>query len=97
MVEFDKKCGLYRLGLKVFRLGSVVSKSNGSRQAGGSAVWEPRGRDRRDLLPLVADGDQALCLHRFDGSHPVRVPFFESACVRRSIVGLRSESFWPPA
>jgi IclR family transcriptional regulator, KDG regulon repressor len=78
MVEFDKKCGLYRLGLKVFRLGSVVSKSMDLVKQADPLLWSLAEETDETFFLLVADGDQALCLHRFDGSHPVRVPFFES-------------------
>jgi DNA-binding IclR family transcriptional regulator len=78
MVEFDKKAGKYRLGLKNFRLGSVVSKSMELvKQADPLLMGVAEETDETSFL-LVADGNEALCLRRFDGSHHVRVLFLEA-------------------
>jgi DNA-binding IclR family transcriptional regulator len=77
MVEFDRKTSRYRLGLKIFRLGSVVSKSMellSQAEPLLSIVTEEI--DESSFL-LVADGHEALCLRRFDGSHNIRVLFME--------------------
>jgi DNA-binding IclR family transcriptional regulator len=77
MVEFDKGTSLYRLGLKTFRLGSVVSKSMElAKQADPLLRNVTEDTDETSFL-LVADGNEALCLRRFDGSHHVRVLFME--------------------
>jgi DNA-binding IclR family transcriptional regulator len=78
MVELDRKTALYHLGLKNFRLGSVVSKSMKlGRQADPllRAVAEETGETS---FLLAADGNEALCLRRFDGTHHVRVVFLEA-------------------
>ncbi|NLO27444.1 MAG: IclR family transcriptional regulator [Actinobacteria bacterium] len=77
MVEFDRKSLRYRLGLKVFRLGSVASKGMDLvRQAEPLLRSIAEETDETSLL-LVADGHQALCLLRFDGDCQVRVLFSE--------------------
>lgn len=73
MVEFDKATGRYRLGLKVYHLGSVVSKGmNLLKQADPLLELVAQETDESSFL-LVADGNEALCLRRFDGSNYVRV------------------------
>ncbi len=73
MVEFDHGTNHYQLGLKAFRLGSVVSKSMELvRQADPLLKALADETDETSFL-LVVDGNEALCLRRFDGSHHVRV------------------------
>jgi IclR family transcriptional regulator, KDG regulon repressor len=78
MVELDRKTGRYRLGLKVFRLGSVASGSlELVRQA------EPLLRDIAEetgqtALLFVSDLNEALCVRRFDGDQQVRVLVMEA-------------------
>ena len=73
MVEYDRRTNHYRLGLKAFRLGSVVSKSMQlTKQADPLLRALAEETDETSFL-LVAEGDEALCLRRFDGSHHVRV------------------------
>jgi DNA-binding IclR family transcriptional regulator len=82
MVEFDRRTNLYRLGLKAFRMGSVVSKGMELvRQADPLLTNLAEVTDETSFL-LVADGTEALCLRRFDGSHHVRVLSLEAG--RRS-------------
>ena len=73
MVDFDRRTARYRLGLKVFSLGSVAARSLGLvDQAEPLLRGITEETDETSLL-LVADGDEALCLCRFDGQEPVRV------------------------
>ena len=73
MVEFDRRTNLYRLGLKAFRMGNVVSKSMELvRQVDPMLKAIAVKADVTSFL-LVPDGMKALCLRRFDGSHHVRV------------------------
>lgn len=77
IVELDRKSLRYRLGLKVFRLGSVASKSlELVKQAEPLLRSIAEETDETSLL-LVADGHEALCLLRFDGNYQVRVLFLE--------------------
>ena len=78
MVEFDKKTGHYRLGLKTFRLGSVVSKSMELVKQADPLLWNLADETDETSFLLVADGNEALCLRRFDGTHHVRVLFLEA-------------------
>ena len=73
MVSFDRQTARYRLGLKMFRLGSVAGRSLLLvRQAEPLLRGITDETDETSLL-LVADGHEALCLGRFDGKQPVRV------------------------
>lgn len=77
MVEFDRRSLRYRLGLKVFRLGAVVSKSMDLvKQAEPLLRGITEETDETSLL-MVTDGPEALCLLRFDGDYQVRVLFAE--------------------
>ncbi len=78
MVEFEKKTGHYRLGLKTFRLGSVVSKSMELVKQADPLLWNLADETDETSFLLVADGNEALCLRRFDGTHHVRVLFLEA-------------------
>ncbi|MFH0915780.1 MAG: IclR family transcriptional regulator [bacterium] len=78
MVEFDKKAARYRLGLKTFRLGSVVSKSMELVKQADPLLRTVADETDETSFLLVADGNEALCLRRFDGTHHVRVLFLEA-------------------
>lgn len=78
MVEFEKKTGHYRLGLKMFRLGSVVSKSMELVKQADPLLWNVAEETNETSFLQVADGNEALCLRRFAGKHQVRVFFMET-------------------
>jgi IclR family KDG regulon transcriptional repressor len=78
MVEFDKKTVRYRLGLKTFRLGSVVSKSMELAKQADPLLRSVAEETEETSFLVVVDGDEALCLRRFDGTHHVRVLFLEA-------------------
>ena len=73
MIEFDKRTGRYRLGLKVFRLGSVVSKGMELLKQADPLLESVAAETDESSFLLVADGNEALCVRRFDGSSDVRV------------------------
>jgi IclR family KDG regulon transcriptional repressor len=78
MVEFDEKTTRYCLGLKIFRLGSVVSKSMELVKRADPLLRNiTEETDETSFLQAV-DGDGAICLRRFDGDHLVRVLFLEA-------------------
>lgn len=78
MVEFDEKTTRYSLGLKIFRLGSVVSKSMELVKRAEPLLRNiTEETDETSFLQAV-DGDGAICLRRFDGDHLVRVLFLEA-------------------
>jgi DNA-binding IclR family transcriptional regulator len=78
MVEFDRKTTRYRLGLKLFSMGSVASKSMELvKQADPLLRAITEETDETSLL-LVVDGNEALCLRRVDGNQPVRVLIMEA-------------------
>jgi IclR family transcriptional regulator, KDG regulon repressor len=78
MVEVDKATGGYRLGLKAFRLGSVVSKSMELTVQADAILRAVADETDETAFLVVADGEEALCLRRFDGGHHVRVPSLEA-------------------
>jgi IclR family KDG regulon transcriptional repressor len=73
MIEIDKRTGRYRLGLKVFRLGSVVSKGMDLLKQADPLLERVAEETDESSFLLVVDGNEALCLRRFDGSSDVRV------------------------
>ena len=77
MVEFDKRTARYRLGLKAFRLGSVVAKSMELVKQGDPLVAATAADTSETAFLVLADGNEALCLRRFDGSHQIRVLYLE--------------------
>ncbi|MBC7294410.1 MAG: IclR family transcriptional regulator, partial [Thermoleophilia bacterium] len=78
MVEFDRATCRYRLGLKAFRLGSVVSKSMELVKQADPLLWGIAEETNETAFLVVADGNEALCLRRVDGAHQVRVLFLEA-------------------
>lgn len=77
MVEYDRAEGRYRLGLKAFRLGSVVAKSMELVRQADPLLRQLAEETAESTFLVVAEGDQALCLRRFDGNHQVRVLVLE--------------------
>jgi DNA-binding IclR family transcriptional regulator len=77
MVDFDKKTAHYRLGLKAFRLGSVVIKSMELVKQGDPLLAAMAEETSETAFLVVDDGTEALCLRRFDGSHQIRVLYLE--------------------
>lgn len=73
MVEFDRSTGRYRLGMKVFRLGSVAAETLDLVVEAEPLLRSITDEIDETSLLLVADGDEALCLARYDGTQPVRV------------------------
>jgi IclR family KDG regulon transcriptional repressor len=78
MVELDKRTSRYHLGLKIFRLGSVVSKSMELVKQADPLLRNVTEETDESSFLQVADGNEALCLRRFDGTHHVRVLFMEA-------------------
>jgi DNA-binding IclR family transcriptional regulator len=77
MVEFDKRTAHYRLGLKAFQLGSVVVKSMELVKQADPLLAATAEDTSETAFLVVADGNEALCLRRFDGSHQIRVLYLE--------------------
>lgn len=77
MVEYDRKNARYRLGLKAFRLGSVVAKSMELVKQADPLLRAVADETDETAFLLVADGSEALCLRRFDGAYQVRVLVLE--------------------
>lgn len=73
MVDFDRRTARYRLGLKVFRLGSVAAGSLALVKQAEPLLRATTDETDETSMLLVADGDEALCVSRFDGREPVRV------------------------
>lgn len=77
MVEYDRAAARYRLGLKAFRLGSVVAKSMELVRRADPLLQAVADETAETAFLVVAEGTQALCLRRFDGAHQVRVLVLE--------------------
>ena len=77
MVEFDKRTAHYRLGLKVFQFGSVVIKGMELVKQGDPLLASMAEETSETAFLVVDDGNDALCLRRFDGSHQIRVLYLE--------------------
>jgi len=77
LVEYDRAAGRYRLGLKAFRLGSVVAKSMELVRQADPLLRALAEQTAESTFLVVAEGNQALCLRRFDGDHQVRVLVLE--------------------
>jgi DNA-binding IclR family transcriptional regulator len=77
MVEFDKRTAHYRLGLKAFQLGSVVVKSMELVKQADPLLAATAEETSETAFLVVVDGNEALCLRRFDGSHQIRVLYLE--------------------
>ena len=87
MVEFDKRTSHYRLGLKAYRLGSVVAKSMELVKQGDPLLAGMAEETSETAFLVVPDGNEALCVRRFDGSHQIRVLYLEPG--KRSRLQLR--------
>jgi len=93
MVEFDRRSARYRLGLKIFRLGSVASKSVELVRQADPLLWNLTEETDESSFLQVADGNEALCLRRFDGTQNVRVLFLEAGKRSASTAARASASF----
>jgi len=73
MVEFDRQTARYRLGLKAFYMGSVASDGMELVRQADPLLQAVSDQTDEATLLMVPDGDEALCLRRFDGRQEVRV------------------------
>jgi len=78
MVELDPEISRYRLGLKVFWLGSVVLKSMSLVQQADPILARLLEETQESIFLVVPDGDRAMCLRRVDGVHSVRALVLET-------------------
>jgi IclR family KDG regulon transcriptional repressor len=78
LVAYDPATRRYRLGLHVFQLGSVAAKSMELVKRADPLLMNLAQESGDTTFLAVSDGDQALCLRRFDGDHNVRVLFLEA-------------------
>jgi IclR family transcriptional regulator, KDG regulon repressor len=77
MVELDARTARYRLGLKVFELGSIVSKSMELAKQAEPLLERLAEETRETAYLVVPEDDETLCVRRFDGSHEVQILFLE--------------------
>jgi IclR family KDG regulon transcriptional repressor len=78
MVQFERQTTRYRLGLKVIRLGSVASKGMDLVKQAEPLLQTIAAETDETSLLLVPDGNEALCIRRFDGGQPIRVLSIEA-------------------
>ncbi|MHB8867384.1 MAG: IclR family transcriptional regulator [Thermoleophilia bacterium] len=77
-LELDEATRRYRLGLKLFWLGSVVLKSMELVTQADPVLAALVEETGETAFLVVPDGTEALCLRRLDGRHSVRVLFLET-------------------
>ena len=78
MVEFDEEHRALSSRSQDFRLGSVVSKSMELVKQADPLLRNVTEETGETSFLQAADGNEALCLRRFDGAHHVRVLFLEA-------------------
>jgi DNA-binding IclR family transcriptional regulator len=78
MLELDREANRYRLGLKVFRLGSVVLRDMALVRQADPILRRLVEETEETSYLVVADGDETLCIRHVDGRHQVRVLFLET-------------------
>jgi DNA-binding IclR family transcriptional regulator len=102
MVESDRKTGRYRLGLKAFRFGCVASSSMDLVKQAEPLLRRIAEETDQTALLLVVDGNQALCLRRFEGQQQVRVLVldagrhapFNCGAAQRVLLAYLPEELW---
>jgi DNA-binding IclR family transcriptional regulator len=77
MVEFDRRTSHYRLGLKAYRLGSIVAKSMELVRQADPLLAGVAEETSETAFLVLPDGTEAMCIRRFDGSHQIRVLYLE--------------------
>jgi DNA-binding IclR family transcriptional regulator len=102
LVDFDRRTGRYRLGLKAFRFGCVASNSMDLvKQAEPLLRGIAEETDQTALL-LVVDDTEALCVRRFEGQQQVRVLVldagrhapFNCGAAQRVLLAYLPEGLW---
>lgn len=77
-LELDGATRRYRLGLKLFWLGSVVLKSMELVTQADPVLASLVEETGETAFLVVPDGAEVLCIRRLDGRHSVRVLFLET-------------------
>jgi DNA-binding IclR family transcriptional regulator len=72
-VEQDEASSKYRLGLTLFKLGSLVQQSMDLRKQSEISLRRLMRATSETSYLCVKDGDEALCLDRVEGAQQVRV------------------------
>lgn len=72
-IEQDESNGKYRLGLMLFKLGSLVQQGMNLRMQSVISLRRLMRRTSETSYLCVMDGDEALCIDRVEGDHQVRV------------------------
>jgi DNA-binding IclR family transcriptional regulator len=72
-VEHNQANGKYRLGLMLFKLGSLVQQGMNLRMQSEVALRQLMRRTSETSYLCVMDGDEALCIDRVEGAQQVRV------------------------
>lgn len=72
-IEQDESKGKYRLGLTLFKLGSLVQQGMNLRVQSEISLRRLMRRTSETSYLCVMDGDEALCIDRVEGDHQVRV------------------------
>jgi DNA-binding IclR family transcriptional regulator len=72
-VEQDESGGKYRLGLTLFKLGSLVQQGMDLRKQSDISLRRLMRKTSETSYLCVQDGDEALCIDRVEGAQQVRV------------------------
>ncbi|MCZ7665537.1 MAG: IclR family transcriptional regulator [Thermoleophilia bacterium] len=78
LLEVDSATRRYRLGLKLFRLGSVVLKSMELVAQAEPLLKRLVEQTEETAFLIVPEKNETLCLKRVDGCHSVRALFLET-------------------
>jgi DNA-binding IclR family transcriptional regulator len=68
-IERGPQAGSYRLGMKLFELGSLVQNRMHLRQVALHYMTELVERTEETAFLFIIDGDHALCIERVEGKH----------------------------
>jgi DNA-binding IclR family transcriptional regulator len=100
-VEPAPQRGLYRLGLKLFRLGATVSRRFDARQAALPAMERLHEETGETVFLCVRRGFEAVCIERIDGARVQileltlggRLPLHVGGAPR-ALLAFEDEAFW---
>ncbi|WAJ29907.1 IclR family transcriptional regulator [Antarcticirhabdus aurantiaca] len=72
MVEQDEETRRYRLGPQLYVLGQIASRRHGLLEVSGDALRRLAAATGDTAFLSMRRDDYAVCLHREEGSHPIR-------------------------
>ncbi len=73
LLDHNAETGRYRLGLRLYELGALVSAHMDLHEAAGPALLEVRNRTGETVQLAVLDGREVVYVERLESSHTVRL------------------------